>query len=381
MTQAKSISKKTPKKEKVASNLKEIDSQRLDSEIYLRINCGSKDSDDDCRVVRRSRKEMQVKVLSWILISIIDGLAGYTLLKSFNRVIRGDLDGYFKRIEINEFFLLKPYRSSSLSSATGSDQRRRGVLEKLSRDENNYDAQAIEGKVWRNLCWITSRVDKKMLERARNIFDSNYLEENWEVEDSPSQVILRLPTMPYGHSSRKRDGDNTREDKKGKMTYAQSYNPKADKEVLAARRKNIEGEIVEASRTKRMRMEVKTTYIYKAMKFAKRASQMEGSAKPSKAINGSGEVLRLLMKGMDVADGRHHTLRMEVMEEVQYLLCSSRRQSKALQVIRWALEAWRTRLRTGLVAAFIDFPLKLTPLGDIVFYNAYPAANSEDQKE
>ncbi|KAI8455456.1 hypothetical protein BY996DRAFT_4546448, partial [Phakopsora pachyrhizi] len=57
-------------------------------------------------------------------------------------------------------------------------------------------------------------------------------------------------------------------------TAIKGYNPKADKEVLAARRnkakgqvffardqlengRNIEGEIVEASRTKRMRMEVK----------------------------------------------------------------------------------------------------------------------------
>ncbi|CAH7668311.1 hypothetical protein PPACK8108_LOCUS2797 [Phakopsora pachyrhizi] len=79
---------------------------------------------------------MQVKVLCWNLISTIDGLAGYTLLKSFNRVIGGDLDGYFKRIEIDEFFLLKPSRSSSSSSVTGSDKRLRGVLEKLSRDEN-----------------------------------------------------------------------------------------------------------------------------------------------------------------------------------------------------------------------------------------------------
>ncbi|CAH7686807.1 hypothetical protein PPACK8108_LOCUS21505 [Phakopsora pachyrhizi] len=200
-----------------------------------------------------------------------------------------------------------------------------------------YDAQTIEEKVWRNLCWITSRAT---LERARNIFDSNYLEENWEVfckvEDSPSKVILRLPTMPYGHSSRKRDGDNTREDKKGKLTYAQTdnvrnddyYNQRLESEgrqggasgptqgqVFFARDKlengrNIEGERVEASRMKRMRMEVKTTYIYKAMKVAKRESQMEGSAKveskgseSSKAINGSGEVLRLLMKGMDVANG------------------------------------------------------------------------------
>ncbi|CAH7690565.1 hypothetical protein PPACK8108_LOCUS25950, partial [Phakopsora pachyrhizi] len=116
---------KTKEETTTASDLKEIDSQRLDSEIDSRINCGSKDSDDDCRIVRRSRKKMQVKVLSWILISIIDGLAGYTLLNGFNRVIRGDLDGYFKRIEINDFFLLKPRISSSSTTTTGSDQRLR----------------------------------------------------------------------------------------------------------------------------------------------------------------------------------------------------------------------------------------------------------------
>ncbi|CAH7676094.1 hypothetical protein PPACK8108_LOCUS11192 [Phakopsora pachyrhizi] len=146
----KPLNSKTKEETTTASDLKEIDSQRLDSEIDLRINCGSKDSDDDCRIVRRLRKEMQVKVLSWILISIIDGLAGYTLLKGFNRVIRGDLDGHFKRIEIDEFFLLKPSRSSSSSSTTGSDQRLRGVLEKLSRDEN---------KSMRNLQLISSIVN------------------------------------------------------------------------------------------------------------------------------------------------------------------------------------------------------------------------------
>ncbi|KAI8445979.1 hypothetical protein BY996DRAFT_6565428 [Phakopsora pachyrhizi] len=78
-------------------------------------NCTYKDQ----WIVRKSRKEMQVKVLSWILISIIDGLVGYILLKGFNRVIGGDLNGYFKRIEIDEFFMLKP-----------------GILEKLSKDEN-----------------------------------------------------------------------------------------------------------------------------------------------------------------------------------------------------------------------------------------------------
>ncbi|KAI8451692.1 hypothetical protein BY996DRAFT_4585550, partial [Phakopsora pachyrhizi] len=48
--------------------------------------------------------------------------------------------------------------------------------------------------------------------------------------------------------------------------------------------RNIEGERVEASRMKRMRMEVKTTYIYKAMKVAKRESQMEGSAKVESSL-------------------------------------------------------------------------------------------------
>ncbi|CAH7673505.1 hypothetical protein BY996DRAFT_4604604, partial [Phakopsora pachyrhizi] len=48
--------------------------------------------------------------------------------------------------------------------------------------------------------------------------------------------------------------------------------------------RNIEGERVEVSRMKRMRMEVKTTYIYKAMKVAKRESQMEGSAKVESSL-------------------------------------------------------------------------------------------------
>ncbi|CAH7684369.1 hypothetical protein PPACK8108_LOCUS18513 [Phakopsora pachyrhizi] len=147
------------------------------------------------------------------------------------------------------------------------------LLDPDQRLEGSYDVQTIGGKVWRNLCWITSRVT---LERARNIFDSNYLEKNWEV------VILRLPTIPYGHSSRKRDGDNTREDKKGNMTYAQTEKVRSadycDKRLQSKGRqgvffarvqlencRDIEGERVEVSRMKRMRMEVKTTYIYKAM--------------------------------------------------------------------------------------------------------------------
>ncbi|CAH7683849.1 hypothetical protein PPACK8108_LOCUS17618 [Phakopsora pachyrhizi] len=137
----KLLNSKTKEETTTASDLKEINSQRLDSEIDSRINCGSKDSDDDCRIVRRLRKEMQVKLLSWILISIIDGLAGYTLLNGFNRVIRGDLDGYFKRIEINEFFLLKPRISSSSTTTTGSDQRLRGVLEKTLKGREQFNGK------------------------------------------------------------------------------------------------------------------------------------------------------------------------------------------------------------------------------------------------
>ncbi|KAI8459033.1 hypothetical protein BY996DRAFT_6443189 [Phakopsora pachyrhizi] len=115
-----------------------------------------------------------------------------------------------------------------------------------------------------------------------------------EIEDSPSKVILRLPTMPYGHSFRRRYGDSTREDKKGKMTYTQremitaikGYNPRADKEgqVFFARDqlenfRKIKVERVEASRMERMEMKVKTTYNYKATNFTKRASQKMGLAK------------------------------------------------------------------------------------------------------
>ncbi|KAI8444360.1 hypothetical protein BY996DRAFT_6526963, partial [Phakopsora pachyrhizi] len=224
------------------------------------------------------------------------------------------------------------------------------LLDPDQRLEGSYDVQTIEGKVWRNLCWITSRVDKKTLERARNVFDSNYLEENWEVDPNREfvdLVILRLPTMPYGHSSRKRDGDNTRvcsilkEDKKGKMTYAQTEKVRSadycDKRLQSKSRqegasglmqgqvffardqlengRDIEGERVEVSRMKRMRMEVKTTYIYKAMNVTKGSSQEMGLAKVCcggcswiehsskysrllKVIDKAGEELVLPIKGM-----------------------------------------------------------------------------------
>ncbi|CAH7685111.1 hypothetical protein PPACK8108_LOCUS19583 [Phakopsora pachyrhizi] len=176
-----------------------------------------------------------------------------------------------------------------------------------------YDAQTIEEKVWRNLCWITSRVRGQgtfliaIIWRriGRYSAKSTYKDLNrefvdpipFEVEDSPSKVILRLPTMPYGHSSRKRDGDNTREDKKGKLTYAQTDKVRNDDycnqrlesegrqdgasgptqgQVFFARYKLENGRNIEGERDG---MEVKTTYIYKAMKVAKRESQMEGSAK------------------------------------------------------------------------------------------------------
>ncbi|KAI8447528.1 hypothetical protein BY996DRAFT_6613768 [Phakopsora pachyrhizi] len=155
------------------------------------------------------------------------------------------------------------------------------LLDPDQRLEGSYDVQTIGGKVWRNLCWITSRVDKKTLERARNIFDSNYLEKNWEVRLLTSfllrlridqaEVILRLPTIPYGHSSRKRDGDNTRR-------------PDASELPARPRDKDIEGERVEVSRMKRMRMEVKTTYIYKAMNVTKGSSQEMGLAKVSDGV-------------------------------------------------------------------------------------------------
>ncbi|CAH7667627.1 expressed protein [Phakopsora pachyrhizi] len=125
------IFKLLTKTKEPTSNLKNVDSQITgpirSSTVPTKTN--GKESGDDSRIVRKSRKEMQVKVLSWILISIIDGLVGYILLKGFNRVIGGDLNGYFKRIEIDEFFMLKP-------SSTGLDQRLRGILEKLSKDEN-----------------------------------------------------------------------------------------------------------------------------------------------------------------------------------------------------------------------------------------------------
>ncbi|CAH7683300.1 hypothetical protein PPACK8108_LOCUS16742 [Phakopsora pachyrhizi] len=197
------------------------------------------------------------------------------------------------------------------------------LLDPDQRLEGSYDVQTIEGKVWRNLCWITSRVT---LERARNVFDSNYLEENWEVDPNREfvdLVILRLPTMPYGHSSRKRDDDNTRvcgilkEDKKGKMTYAQTekvrsadycdkrLQSKSRQEVFFARDqlengRDIEGERVEVSRMKRMRMEVKTTYIYKA-KNGESASVVVDVL--LKVIDEAGEELVLPIKGMKVGSG------------------------------------------------------------------------------
>ncbi|KAI8450273.1 hypothetical protein BY996DRAFT_6606424 [Phakopsora pachyrhizi] len=251
------------------------------------------------------------------------------------------------------------------------------LLDPDQRLEGSYDVQTIEGKVWRNLCWITSRVT---LERARNVFDSNYLEENWEVDPNREfvdLVILRLPTMPYGHSSRKRDDDNTRvcgilkEDKKGKMTYAQTEKVRSadycDKRLQSKSRqegasglmqgqvffardqlengRDIEGERVEVSRMKRMRMEVKTTYIYKAKNVTKGSSQemglakvccggcswIEHSSKYSRVIDEAGEELVLPIKGMKVGSGMaKDTKRMGVMEEAQQLLCSSRRQSEAL---------------------------------------------------
>ncbi|CAH7665824.1 hypothetical protein PPACK8108_LOCUS111 [Phakopsora pachyrhizi] len=112
------------------------------------------------------------------------------------------------------------------------------LLDPDQRLEGSYDVQTIEGKVWRNLCWITSRVT---LERARNIFDSNYLEENWEVF---CKIFFARDQLENG--------------------------------------RDIEGERVEVSRMKRMRMEVKTTYIYKAMNVTKRSSQEMGLAKVDK---------------------------------------------------------------------------------------------------
>ncbi|CAH7684323.1 hypothetical protein PPACK8108_LOCUS18437 [Phakopsora pachyrhizi] len=238
------------------------------------------------------------------------------------------------------------------------------LLDPDQRLEGSYDVQTIGGKVWRNLCWITSRVT---LERARNIFDSNYLEKNWEVdpnreivdlvsfevEDRPSKIILRLPTMPYGHSSRKRDGDNTRDDLCSKWpmitpelkrsevltTAIKGYSPRADKEakgqVFFARvqlenGRDIEGERVEVSRMKRMRMEVKTTYIYKAMN-GESASVVVDVSDGVFAMIGAVEGYRQSWSGIKVGSGMaKDTKRMGVMEEAQQLLCSSRRQSETL---------------------------------------------------
>ncbi|KAI8447177.1 hypothetical protein BY996DRAFT_8440778 [Phakopsora pachyrhizi] len=171
------------------------------------------------------------------------------------------------------------------------------LLDPDQRLEGIYDVQTIEGK------------DKKMLERARNIFDSNYLEENWEVDPNREfvdLVILRLPTMPYGHSSRKRDGDNTREDKKGKMTYAQTEKVRSadycDKRLQSKGRqgvffardqlengRDIEGERVEVSRMKRMRMEGESASVVVDVLF--------------KVIDKAGEELVLPIKGMRMVDG------------------------------------------------------------------------------
>ncbi|CAH7667859.1 hypothetical protein PPACK8108_LOCUS2293 [Phakopsora pachyrhizi] len=103
-----------------------------------------------------------------------------------------------------------------------------------------------------------------------------------EIEDSPSKVILRLPTMPYGHSFRRRYGDSTRVTIQGQTRSKLPARPKG--QVFFARDqlenfRKIKVERVEASRMERMEMKVKTTYNYKATNFTKRASQKMGLAK------------------------------------------------------------------------------------------------------
>ncbi|KAI8458781.1 hypothetical protein BY996DRAFT_6410662 [Phakopsora pachyrhizi] len=110
-------------------------------------------------------------------------------------------------------------RSVGSGSEVWTDWKAKGKRIKQMQRENNQCMKQGESRTGK----MTMRLAKCYLERLR---ETNFDVISWaaykdpnrefvdlvplEIEDSPSKVILRLPTMTYCHSFRRRYGDSTR---------------------------------------------------------------------------------------------------------------------------------------------------------------------------